>query len=124
MKVRIFGAWVVAMALAAGTAFAAGPDDRVMENVVKQVNRYVYFTIFDDISASVDNGVVTLGGKVTMPFKRTDIEKRVAKIDGVREVQNRIEVLPVSQFDDDLRYQIARAIYNNPSFWQYAAMAN
>jgi osmotically-inducible protein OsmY len=33
-------------------------------------------------------------------------------------------VLPVSLFDDELRYRIARAIYGNPSFWQYASMVN
>jgi hyperosmotically inducible periplasmic protein len=48
----------------------------------------------------------------------------VANISGVRQVQNKIEVLPVSQFDDELRYRIARAIYGNPTFWHYAAMAN
>ena len=35
-----------------------------------------------------------------------------------------ITVLPVSPFDDSLRYRISRAIYNNPSFWNYASMAN
>jgi hyperosmotically inducible protein len=55
-----------------------------------------------------------------MPYKRQDIERRVAKIDGVREVENRIEVLPVSQFDDRLRVQIARAIYSNPAFVNYS----
>jgi hyperosmotically inducible protein len=33
-------------------------------------------------------------------------------------------VLPVSQFDDELRYRIARSIYNNSNFWNYAIMAN
>ena len=33
-------------------------------------------------------------------------------------------MLPVSQFDDELRFRIARAIYSNSSFWNYAAMAN
>ena len=33
-------------------------------------------------------------------------------------------MLPVSIFDDELRFRIARAIYGNPSFWHYAAMAN
>jgi osmotically-inducible protein OsmY len=33
-------------------------------------------------------------------------------------------VLPVSPFDDELRYRIARAIYGNPTFWQYASMVN
>ena len=33
--------------------------------------------------------------------------------DGVRSVKDQISVLPVSQFDDQLRYRIARSIYNN-----------
>ena len=39
-------------------------------------------------------------------------------------VQNDITVLPVSPFDDELRYRISRAIYGNSAFWHYAAMAN
>jgi osmotically-inducible protein OsmY len=68
--------------------------------------------------------VVTLTGRVTMPYKKDAIEKRVAKIDGVRQVRDEITVLPVSQFDDRLRYRIARAIYGNPNFWNYAIMAD
>ncbi|MBI1874401.1 MAG: BON domain-containing protein [Acidobacteria bacterium] len=99
-------------------------DQRLFQMVADTVNRYVNFTIFDDISASVENGVVTLSGKVTMPYKKSEIGRRVEKVDGVKELRNAIEVLPVSIFDDELRFRIARAIYRNPSFWQYAAMAN
>jgi len=49
--------------------------------------------VFDDVNASVKDGVVNLTGKVTMPYKRDDIEKRVAKVDGVREVHDAITVL-------------------------------
>ena len=35
-----------------------------------------------------------------------------------------VTVLPVSQFDDQLRYRIARAIYSNPNFWNYAIGPN
>jgi osmotically-inducible protein OsmY len=91
----------------------------VFNDVSKAVNHYVHFTIFDDVNAEVKDGVVTLTGKVTMPYKRDDIEKRVAKVDGVRAVRDRITVLPVSQFDDQLRYRIARAIYGNPSLSNY-----
>jgi hyperosmotically inducible protein len=88
------------------------------------VLRYPQFTIFDSISAQVDKGVVTLSGKVTMPFKRDDIERRIAKIEGVRGLQNEVTVLPVSLFDDELRFRIARAIYGHSSFWSYGAMVN
>jgi hyperosmotically inducible protein len=116
----------VAVLIATPGAAAPDPDSdhRILKDVASRVLRYSRFTIFDDVRAEVDAGVVTLSGKVTMPYKRTDIEARVAAIEGVRKVVNRIDVLPVSPFDEELRYRTARAIYGNPSFWHYAAMAN
>ena len=99
-------------------------DLQVFNDIADQVNRYTQLTIFDSISASVDNGRVVLTGWVTMPFKKDDLERRVRKVDGVLTVDNKIGVLPVSQFDDELRFRIARAIYSHSSFWNYAAMAN
>jgi osmotically-inducible protein OsmY len=116
---------VFAFTLVAGSAFAQERKDlQVFRDISDSVNRYTQFTIFDNIEASVTDGNVVLSGWVTMPYKKNDIEKRVRKVDGVTMVENKIEVLPVSQFDDELRYRIARAIYGNSSFWNYAAMAN
>jgi hyperosmotically inducible protein len=102
----------------------ARTDARIFRDAAAVANNYVYFTVFDDIRAAVDEGVVTLSGSVTMPYKAKDIERLVAKLDGVRSVRNEITVLPVSQFDNDLRFRIARAIYGNPSFWRYATQSN
>lgn len=99
-------------------------DDEVFRDISVAVLGYPQFTIFDDVSAAVTDGVVTLQGKVTMPFKKIDIERRIAKVPGVKRVDSRIAVLPVSQFDDELRYAVARAIYGNSTFWHYASMAN
>jgi osmotically-inducible protein OsmY len=99
-------------------------DLQVFNDISSSVNQYTQFTVFDDVSANVEGGVVTLTGKVTMPYKRNDIERRVAKVAGVRQVKDQIGVLPVSSFDDQLRNRIARSIYSNSSFWNYAAMAN
>ena len=117
------------LVLAANVAAAAPvnadrKDFQLFKDIATTVDRYTQFTIFDDISASVRDGVVTLTGKVTMPYKRDDIEKRVAKIAGVQRVDNRVTVLPVSSFDDELRRRLARSIYGNSNFWTYAAMAN
>lgn len=120
-----FAAPVIVMLAMSAPAWAADREDlQVFQDVSRQVLRYPQFTIFDSINAFVDDGVVTLSGKVTMPYKRNDIEKRIAKIDGVKSVKNDITVLPVSMFDDELRVRIARAIYGNSTFWQYGAMAN
>ena len=99
-------------------------DFQIFKDVATSVERYTRFTIFDDVNVGVNDGVVTLTGKVTMPYKRNDLEKRIAKVDGVRSVSDEIGVLPVSRFDDELRYRIARSIYNNSNFWNYAIMPN
>jgi len=114
------------MALSANIALAdtSRKDAQVFKDISTSVNRYVHFTIFDDVSANVKDGIVTLTGRVTMPYKRDDIMKRVADVPGVLEVRDQIEVLPVSQFDDRLRYRIAHAIYDNPNFWNYAIGPN
>src|SRR5437867_9844923 len=117
------------LVLAANVAAAAPvnadrKDFQLFKDIATSVDRYTQFTIFDDIAASVKDGVVTLTGKVTMPYKRSDIEKRVSKIDGVQSVKDEIAVLPVSQFDDELRYRIARSIYGHSNFWNYAIMPN
>jgi hypothetical protein len=99
-------------------------DLQVFNDIADQVNRYTQLTIFDSISASVNSGSVVLTGWVTMPYKRDDLERRVRKVEGITTIDNKIGVLPVSAFDDDLRFRIARAIYGHSLFWNYANMAN
>jgi osmotically-inducible protein OsmY len=116
------------LVVGAVSANAQGTEQRedlqVFNDVADQVNRYTQLTIFDSISAAVTDGKVELTGWVTMPYKRNDLEKRVRKVEGVLSLDNKIAVLPVSQFDDELRFRIARAIYSHSLFWGYASMAN
>jgi hyperosmotically inducible protein len=125
MKVRASLATVALLVILTSAAVAQDRRDvRLAEDIGRSITSYTRLTIFDDINATVEGGMVVLTGKVTMPYKKTDMEKRIAKVDGVRGVRNDIGVLPVSQFDNELRYRVSRAIYGNPSFWNYAAMAN
>ena len=124
MFARFIAAATIVLALGAPAWAADRTELQVARDVSKQVLTYPQFSIFDAIHMQIDEGTVTLTGKVTMPFKKNDVEKRVAKIDGVHQVVNRITVLPVSQYDDELRFRIARAIYGNSSFWNYGSMAN
>ncbi len=117
-------ALVFVAALAGSSAAQDRKDLQVLNDISTQVTRYTQFTVFDSIDASVTDGHVVLSGWVTMPYKKNDLERRVAKVDGVMSVTNDIQVTPVSQFDDELRFRIARAIYGHSSFWNYAAMAN
>jgi hyperosmotically inducible protein len=123
MTTRLIAALLVVFAISA-PAWAGEDDLQMFRKIEKQVLQYPHFTIFDSVNAQIDKGVVVLTGKVTMPYKRADIERRVSRLDGVVTVDNRITVLPVSQFDDDLRFRIARAIYGNPNFQPYAFSVN
>jgi hyperosmotically inducible periplasmic protein len=124
MFARIIAAVTVVLALSAPAWAVDRKDLQVARDVSKQVMTYPQFSIFDSVHMQINEGVVTLTGKVTMPYKKNDLEKRVAKIDGVHQVVNQMTVLPVSLFDDDLRFRIARAIYGNSNFWNYGSMAN
>ena len=125
---QLFGSVLVSLfvfgAASASAQKVEREDLQVFNDIASQVNRYTQLTIFDSISASVNDGNVVLTGWVTMPFKRDDIERRVRKVEGIASVDNQIGVLPVSQFDNELRFRIARAIYGHSLFWNYAAMAN
>jgi osmotically-inducible protein OsmY len=124
MLARFITAAVLALTISAPAAAAESENLQLFREVQRQVLRYPHFTIFDSVHANVNDGHVTLVGKVTMPYKRSDIEKRVAKLAAVTSIDNRIEVLPVSQFDNELRFAIARAIYSNHNFRPYASMVN
>lgn len=104
-------------------AFAAQPGDAALTDAaVRAVSTYTRYSVFDDVSVRADAGEVILTGKVTQPFKKDELERRISRLDGVRVVRNDIEVLPVSIGDDRIRRSIARAIYGNPTFWRFAAM--
>ena len=109
-------------AAVAGVEAQSRPSPRVADDVARSVSTHSQLTIFDDVSARVSEGTVTLSGKVTAEYKKDGVARVVGRIDGVRAVQNRIAVLPSSPFDDELRYRVARAIYGNAAFWRYANM--
>ena len=75
-----FGATLALTAtMSAGYTGEGRKDLQVFNDISKAVTRYAQFTIFDSVDASVKDGVVTLTGRVTMPYKKDAIEKRVAE---------------------------------------------
>jgi hyperosmotically inducible protein len=126
-KVTATAALVIALGAFGFTTPAAAANNenlQLFRAVQKQVLNYTHFTIFDSVNMQINEGTVTLTGWVTMPYKSSDIERRVGRVDGVTRVVNRIKELPVSQFDDNLRIRLARAIYSSPHFRGYGSMVN
>lgn len=97
--------------------------DRLAREVRHELVMLPYYGVFDNLSFRVDGGAVTLMGQVTRPTLKSDAENVVKRIEGVSNVQNNIEVLPVSSMDDQIRMTTYRAIYGFPSLNRYALNA-
>ena len=85
-----------------------------------QYDRVGYGNAFNAIGVTVQNGAVTLSGHA-----RTDVDKDsalalVSTYPGVKDVNNEIEVDPVSIMDDQIRFAVARAVYGYPTLDKYA----
>lgn len=99
-------------------------DQQVLDAVASAILRHPYYGVFDSVGARVEAGVVTLTGSVNQPWRKEELERRVARVDGVREVRNQIRVQPVSFNDDRLRAELYRRIYGNSLFARYATFAD
>lgn len=85
-----------------------------------------YYNVFDwiDFQLSADGTAITLAGQVVRPTTKSGAEKSIKKIEGVTQVNNQIEVLPLSPMDDQLRRNLYRAIYNFDSpLFRYGVQA-
>jgi len=107
---------------------ARGLSQVGVQRVVKEVHHELvllpYYGVFDNLAYKLDpNGTVTLLGQVTRPTLKSDAEGAVRHIEGVEQVVNQIEVLPVSPNDDRLRRTVYRAIYAADALSQYALQA-
>lgn len=91
-----------------------------------QLNRKLYYdrvgwdNVFNFITASVENGVVTLNGAARLDVDRDSALWLAYNAPGVKDVVNNISVAPVSTFDDRIRIQAARVIYRDPVLSRYA----
>ena len=84
---------------------------RIQKEVRHELLMLPYVTLFDNLAYRVDGDKVTLLGQVANPSVKSDAEKAVKSIEGVEQVDNKIEVLPPSPMDDRLRIALFHAIY-------------
>lgn len=83
-----------------------------------------FYGVFDNLSYRIEGtDTVVLAGQVTRPTLKSSAEAVVRKIEGVKDVVNDIEVLPLSPMDDSIRLATYRAIFFRPGFERYAVQA-
>jgi len=105
---------LTAALLTAQTVFAAAPqpdESRIVKQVRTELVTLPFYNLFDTFTFQVDGDTVTLMGKVTTPALKSSAENVVKRIEGVKTVNNQIDVLPLSPNDDRLRVALYQAIY-------------
>jgi osmotically-inducible protein OsmY len=94
-------------------------EERIKKEVRHELLMLPYLNVFDNLAFKVEGYKVILLGQVTDPVVKADAEKAVKGIEGVEQVDNQIEVLPVSPNDRRLRLRLFRAIYGYPPLQKY-----
>lgn len=116
---------------AVGLKKSAGHDEilqrvrkRLAERIRKELVTLPNYDVFDNLLFSLDGkDVVTLSGQVRLPSLKVSAERVVANLEGVREVINQIDVLPISSFDDDIRRDAFLRIYSQSQLNRYSLRA-
>jgi hyperosmotically inducible periplasmic protein len=121
MKRTWKGTWLaVAATLLASPALLATKGPKPLEEQVRhELIMLPYYGVFDELSFQVSGNKVTLMGEVTRPVLRSHAENVVKLLPGVASVDNEIKVLPLSTFDDRIRWGELRAIYGNSVLSRY-----
>ena len=95
------------------------PNPHVEREVAKALSKLMYVSVFDDIEYRVEGYNVILAGEVRRPMLRADAEALVRHVEGVEQVTNDIEVLPLSPFDEAIRRATYLALIRQPTLTSY-----
>lgn len=99
---------------------SAGNEAWLQNKVRHELVMIPWYSVFDNLEFKVEGDKVTLLGQVTQPVIKDEADRAVKKIEGVKEVDDQIEVLPLSPFDNQIRRAEFRAIYSYPALTIYA----
>jgi hyperosmotically inducible periplasmic protein len=127
---KCFAGMILALitSVAATSGVAANPNnDANGANTVRKIRKELvtlpFYGVFDNLAFKYEEGVVTLYGQVSRPTLKKDAARVVERLAGVDQVINKIEVLPLSNFDDRIRVAVYRAIYRQPGLDRLSVQA-
>ncbi len=103
-------------------AAANVPDAQLQSKLNEKLHydRIGYDNAFNYLNVAVKNGVATVSGETLNDVGRDSALSIVQRMPGVKDVVNEINVSPVSTFDDSVRLQALRALYNDPQLGKYS----
>jgi hyperosmotically inducible protein len=109
------------LVLAGARTAAVQPQAKnTIDETRKELMQLPYYGVFDYLAFKYDKGTLTLLGYAYRPTLKSDAERAAKRVSGVDQVVNKIEELPVSPNDDELRWKTYYAIYRDPFLSRYA----
>lgn len=111
---------LVALPAMASAAYSQPEMSPLAKKIRHELVMLPFYSVFDRFAFEVDGSKVILRGEVTRPTLKTSAERVVARIEGVTQVENHIEVLPLSNFDNRIRRQVLYAVYGHAVLNRYA----
>jgi hypothetical protein len=94
-------------------------SDETTRSVRRTLERLPQYGVFDYIASSADRGTITLVGYTVHDKLKADAEAATKRTSGVEAVVNQIEVLPLSQNDDRIRWATFYRIYTDEFLSRY-----
>jgi hyperosmotically inducible periplasmic protein len=115
---------IAALLFMSVTAVAAvqppSEDARTTDDIRRALLRLPYYGVFDYLTFQYDKGTVTLSGYAYRATVKSDAVKAVKRVSRVDQVVDQIELLPVTQNDDRIRWSTFYRIYGDAFLSRYA----
>src|SRR5712675_1843107 len=118
--VRIAAAVAAAIILSGAQPTLRADSKSSVDAIRHELMQLPYYSVFDFLAFSYNKGTVTLMGYASHNALKQNAEHAVRRASGVDQVVDKIEQLPVSNSDDDLRWKTYYAIYRDPFLSRYA----
>jgi hypothetical protein len=120
-RLVIVAGLIVVVGLSAGSAAQTIGAKETSYSLERALVRLPYYGVFDFLAFEIDRGTVTLSGYTYTESLRSAAERAAKNTSGVDEVANQLELLPVSQEDDRIRWSTFYRIYTDAFLSRYGS---
>lgn len=137
-----FAAWVISVFAASNLLTAQNTDNLIASTQIGELNKsantneydlqllgrinsaiqgFAFYGVYDYVTGEVSDGTVILKGWTHEQWIADLLEKKLSKIEGVKNIDNQIQPAAGS---DDLARRAVRAIYTDGMFEKYSFSSN
>jgi len=119
LLLTLLGSGIASAETATQKTLVVRSDEQIVTDVVARLTRIGQSYTFNSVYVKSEGGNVVLTGKVRDAHLKERAFEEASKVQGVRSVQDHIDVLPISAFDDRIRIAAYRRLRNDGALFHY-----